>query len=474
MGGEHFGTGYDRRVKANVPPTVAMTAPATGVTAYVPGTVTLAANAGDSDGWVAKVEFFSGGTLIGADTTAPFSYSWTNAAVGSHSLTAKATDSKGAATTSAAIAMEVKSAPVPVVSITSPQADARFVAPAGFAVTASASVAGDTISKVEYISAGTLIGTATAAPYTINLSNVVAGNYNVSAKAYGKLGGSATSPVVNLVVANAAPTDAAQVYYIHSDQINTAREITNSAGAKVWEGDPDPFGANLPNENPAGQGTFTYNPRFPGQYFDKESGLHYNYFRDYDPQTGRYVQSDPIGLDGGINTYGYVGGNPISRVDPTGELFFVPVAYWAGASLVAATGGTIWWQQMQAADRQRDEGRAVYEALMADARAASAGDVADARSRIRSGTGWPNGPEENEKCRRLREKIEKIRNEVWDKRIPDLASNGSRANPLPYRIAPGEALRDTVRGHEKLLNRQWRRLNELEEQYRRECEGRCR
>jgi RHS repeat-associated protein len=88
----------------------------------------------------------------------------------------------------------------------------------------------------------------------------------------------------------------------------------------VWRWDnADPFGLLPPNENPSSLGAFTYNQRFPGQVYDKETNNFYNINRDYDPQLGRYVQSDPIGLNGGINTYSYVGGNPLSYSDPSGR-----------------------------------------------------------------------------------------------------------------------------------------------------------
>ena len=76
---------------------------------------------------------------------------------------------------------------------------------------------------------------------------------------------------------------------------------------------------------------------FPGQYFDSETGLHYNYFRTYDPSTGRYIESDPIGLAGGINTYGYSYQNPIRYYDPDGRFVWIIGGAVIGASINTVT-----------------------------------------------------------------------------------------------------------------------------------------
>ncbi len=85
-----------------------------------------------------------------------------------------------------------------------------------------------------------------------------------------------------------------------------------------WE-DSHAFGANFPDEDPDGNGElFEYHSRFPGQYFDKETNLHYNYFRYYEPEMGRYISTDPIGLAGGVNIWGYGLQNPLRWIDPFG------------------------------------------------------------------------------------------------------------------------------------------------------------
>lgn len=121
------------------------------------------------------------------------------------------------------------------------------------------------------------------------------------------------------VVGTATSATEDSLNYIHTDHLGTPRVITDENNTTLWSWHSAPFGKTLPNEDVDGDGNnFEFNLRFAGQYYDGETGLHYNYFRDYDPSTGRYVQSDPIGLAGGLNTYGYVGGNPLSWNDPLG------------------------------------------------------------------------------------------------------------------------------------------------------------
>ncbi|MEW6600529.1 MAG: RHS repeat-associated core domain-containing protein [Nitrospirota bacterium] len=103
------------------------------------------------------------------------------------------------------------------------------------------------------------------------------------------------------------------VYYYHNDQLGSPMLMTDSSGAVVWQGEYLPFGEPYSLTN-----TVTNNFRFPGQYYDEETGLHYNYYRDYKPEVGRYMEADPIGLEGGVNLYAYVGNNPVNLIDPFG------------------------------------------------------------------------------------------------------------------------------------------------------------
>ena len=406
----------------NQPPVVSLTSPSANQVVTAPGTITLAANASDADGSIAKVEFYQGTTLIGTATSAPYTATWSNIPVGSYQITAKATDNLGAVTTSAAVPIIVDAPPTAM--LTSPAAGTVAIAPASFALTATASSPSSTVTKLEFYQGSTLIGTVTSAPYSVTWSNVPPGTYSLTVKATDALGVATTSPAVTVtVVANRPPqvaltspsngqgfnapatitltaaasdpdnnlatvafynggtplatlvtppfsftwsnvspgsykltavaTDAlgaqttstsvtvtvapalASVYYIYSDHLNTPRLITDSSNNPVWRNLPttEPFGNSPPETDPNNTGTpFVFNLRMPGQYADRESALFYNVNRDYDPSTGRYIQSDPIGLKGGINTYTYVNGNPLSRIDPLGEDWTIPgmPSNWAG------------------------------------------------------------------------------------------------------------------------------------------------
>ncbi len=229
------------------------------------------------------------------------------------------------------------------------------------------------------------------------------------------------------------------ITYITTDHLNTPRIGTDDAGQIVWRWESDAFGQAQPDRDPDGDtNNRNIRLRFPGQYRDSESGLNYNWNRYYDPVTGRYVTSDPIGLGGGLNTYGYVDGNPLGFSDPEGLAACGGVCIGIGVGVIRGV------------------------TLIRKARKASAAAAAAERLKRAADPGDPD----SDKCKRLAQKIENLENEIFDKRIPDLESNPGN---LPERIGPGERLRDTVRGHRKLLDRQIRRLKELQDRYDREC-----
>ena len=163
------------------------------------------------------------------------------------------------------------------------------------------------VTTVTYTSTDLAGNTATATQNIyVSYSSTIGG---------GSGGGTTTPPPTG----GGATVASEAVYWHHNDHLGTPQALTDINGTKVWEMSQTPFGIATVNEDPDGDGlTVTNNFRFPGQYFDAETGLNYNYFRTFDPTLGRYIQSDPIGLNGGMNTFGYVENNPINLFDSEG------------------------------------------------------------------------------------------------------------------------------------------------------------
>ena len=140
-----------------------------------------------------------------------------------------------------------------------------------------------------------------------------------------------------------------RVLYLHTDYEGTPRVATDAAGHVVWRWNGNAFGTSRPtggriqpadndahSDHPGSRPIAVINLRYPGQYYDRETGFFYNGARYYDPETGRYVTSDPIGLVGGVNTYAYGGNNPLMFVDPAGLL---SGAQWASLGIDFGTVG---------------------------------------------------------------------------------------------------------------------------------------
>ena len=105
-----------------------------------------------------------------------------------------------------------------------------------------------------------------------------------------------------------------EMFFFLNDRLGTPQMLTDASNTVVWEGLYKPFGEADVNPNSSVVNNF----RFPGQYYDQETGLHYNWHRYYDPDTGRYLTPDPVGLAGGINLFLYADGNSVNLIDPLG------------------------------------------------------------------------------------------------------------------------------------------------------------
>ena len=169
---------------------------------------------------------------------------------------------------------------------------------------------GQTVANYTYNALGQRVAKAAAANqrFAYDEGSQLMGEYGTTSRSYIWL---ENLPVAMVDTSGAIST----VSYVHADALGTPRAVTDGTGASVWQWgyQANPFG-----EKAASTTGMVFNLRFPGQYYDSESALHYNVHRTYEAPSGRYVESDPIGLSGGLDTYSYVSSAPLDHSDTKG------------------------------------------------------------------------------------------------------------------------------------------------------------
>lgn len=324
-------------VTAAPAPTVSITSPANGASVTT-GNIALTAAAAipsnaASGTTIAAVRFFSGETLIGqgalssgTNTSGTYAITWNSVPVGSYTLTAEVTDSKGIVVSSTPVNITVVESSATTVSLTSPQPAAIYTAPATIPLGAFVSSGATVINQVQFYNGSTLVatgslnsGNANSGTWTSNAwTNVAAGSYVLTAKATDANSNVISSSAVAITV-NPASAGTGQMYFVSADHLGTPRLVQNQSQQAVWVWEnQEPFGDSMPNENPSSLGVVEFNQRFRGQYFDGEVGRSYNLHRNYVSSIGRYAEADIVGLRGGINLYLYANANPLALIDPTG------------------------------------------------------------------------------------------------------------------------------------------------------------
>ncbi|MBQ0732745.1 glycosyl hydrolase family 18 protein [Aquimarina celericrescens] len=222
----------------NQNPNISITSPQTGATFEAGNTITITANASDTDGTVTKVEFYNGGTLLGQDSSSPYSFTWNNVSAGNYTISAKAIDDKGGtATTSIAITVTGTGGNVPpIVTISSPQPGETFTAGNTINITANASDSDGSVNRVEFYNGTTMLGEDTSAPYSYSWSNVSAGSYTITVKAFDNENGEGSSSVSITVNGGGSGSCTAPAWV--SGQAYTGGQIVSYQGreykAKWW------------------------------------------------------------------------------------------------------------------------------------------------------------------------------------------------------------------------------------------------
>ncbi len=148
---------------ANTTPTGSITAPSNNTSFAQGAPINITATAADANGTVTRVEFFDGTTKLGEDTSTPYSFNWTNAAAGTHTLTIRVTDNENATTTSTAVTITVTANASPTVAITAPANNAQVAVGTPISITATAADANGTVTKVEFFDGTTKLGEDLAA-----------------------------------------------------------------------------------------------------------------------------------------------------------------------------------------------------------------------------------------------------------------------------------------------------------------------
>ena len=229
---------------ANVPPTVTLTSPLSGSVFGAPATIAFSATAADAENRLARVDFYNGTTLLNADSSAPYAFTWSNVTAGAYQLKAVAVDADGASTGSstATVTVGTTTNQAPSVSLTAPSSGATFTAPATISLAASASDPENRLDRVDFRNGTTVLGSDTTSPFTFQWSSVPTGSYTLTAVAHDSDGRSTTSSSIVVTVSTSPPPfptgwqhqDIGSPAVAGNASFNNGTFTLTGAGADIW------------------------------------------------------------------------------------------------------------------------------------------------------------------------------------------------------------------------------------------------